>query len=64
MTLGKSLGTLVGVDQRTIIKEYGYFANVLVSIDLSKHIPDKVNVKEEGGREFVQNVEIPMLFLY
>lgn len=64
MTLGKGLGTPIGVDQRTISREYGYFANVLVDIDLSKPVRDGINVKEEGGREFFQPVEISKLPAY
>lgn len=61
MVLGKGLGTPIGVDQRTINREYGYFANVLVDIDLSKPVPSMVKVREEGGVEFSQPVEIPKL---
>lgn len=61
MTLGKGLGTPIGVDQRTINREHGYFANVLVDIDLAKPVPDRINSKEEGGKEFMQPVEIPKL---
>lgn len=64
MTLGKGLGTPIGVDQRTIDREYGYFANVLVEIDLSKPIPEGINVKEEDGKEFFQAIEIPRLPAY
>lgn len=52
MVLGKGLGTPIGVDQRTINKEYGYFANVLVDIDLAKPVPDRIIIKEEGGIGF------------
>lgn len=64
MTLAKGLGMPVGVDQRTLDREYGYFASVLVDIDLAKHVPDRVNVKEEDGTEFTQTVEIPKLPAY
>lgn len=50
MTLGKALGNPIGVDQRTISREYGYFANVLIDIDLAKPVPDMIIVKEEGGK--------------
>lgn len=59
MTLGKGLGNPIGVDQRTISREYGYFTNVLIDIDLAKPVPDRITVKEEGGKEFMQLVEIP-----
>lgn len=59
--LGKGLGVPIGVDQRTINREFGYFVNVLVNIDLVKPMPDRVIIKKEGGGEFSQPVEIPKL---
>lgn len=64
MTLGKGLGTPIGLDQRMIDRKYGYFANVLVDIDLAKPVPDRIIVKEEAGLEFTQPVEIPKLPAY
>lgn len=64
MTLGKGLGNPIGIDQGTLNREYGYFANVLVDIDLEKPIPDKVIIKEEGGGEFSQTIEIPKLLAF
>ncbi|KAL5708551.1 hypothetical protein ACHQM5_019337 [Ranunculus cassubicifolius] len=61
MTIGKGLGTPVGVDQRTIDRDYGYFANVLVDIDISKPVSSVVNVQEEDGGYFTQDVYIPRL---
>ncbi|KAL5730189.1 hypothetical protein ACHQM5_003041 [Ranunculus cassubicifolius] len=61
MMIGKGLGTPVGVDQRTIDRDYGYFANVLVDIDISKPVPSVVNVQEEDGGYFTQDVYIPRL---
>ncbi|KAL5729336.1 hypothetical protein ACHQM5_002307 [Ranunculus cassubicifolius] len=61
MTIGKGLGLPVGVDKRTIDRDYGYFANVLVDIDMSKKIPAVVNVREEDGGHFAQEVYIPKL---
>lgn len=64
MSLGKYLGIPIEVDQRTITREYGYFANVLVDIDLSKQVLEGINVKEEGGRVCYQPIEMPKLLAY
>lgn len=64
MTLGKGLGTPVGVYQRIISREYGYFANMLVDIDLSKLVSVGIIVKEEERKEFFQPVETPKLPSY
>ncbi|KAL5726131.1 hypothetical protein ACHQM5_009200 [Ranunculus cassubicifolius] len=61
MRIGKGLGKPIGVDQKTISREFGFYALVLIDIDMSQPIPWTVNVKEEGGREFVQAVEIDKL---
>lgn len=37
--------------------EYGYFASVLIDIDFSKHIPERILLKA-NGREFWQYMEI------
>ncbi|KAL5723152.1 hypothetical protein ACHQM5_006580 [Ranunculus cassubicifolius] len=61
MRIGRGVGNPVGVDQRTLSRELGYFANVLIEIDLSKPIADQVSVKEEDGSSFLQDVEIQNL---
>ncbi|KAL5729843.1 hypothetical protein ACHQM5_002738 [Ranunculus cassubicifolius] len=38
MRIGKGVGKPIGVDQRTLKRELGYFANVLIDVDLSKPV--------------------------
>ncbi|XP_026459758.1 uncharacterized protein LOC113360465 [Papaver somniferum] len=57
LSLGKSLGTPIMVDKRTLNHEYGHFASVLIDIDFSKLNSDSVHV-EAGGRNFLQPFEI------
>lgn len=59
MTIGKAIGTPIGVDKRTLDREFGYFANILVDVDMSKPIPTKVKINEDGGRQFEQILEMP-----
>ncbi|KAL5725464.1 hypothetical protein ACHQM5_008605 [Ranunculus cassubicifolius] len=61
MRIGKGVGKPIGVDQRTIKREIGFYANVLIEIDLSKPVPKSVTVREEDGNHFIQEVEIPKL---
>ncbi|XP_026428615.1 uncharacterized protein LOC113324508 [Papaver somniferum] len=57
LALGKSLGTLIVVDKRTLNHEYGHYASVLIDIDFAKLNIDYVYV-EAGGRNFLQPFEI------
>ncbi|KAL5699253.1 hypothetical protein ACHQM5_030183 [Ranunculus cassubicifolius] len=59
MRIGKGVGTPVGVDKKTISRDFGYFANVLIDVDFSKPIPEFINVREEDGLQFAQEVFIP-----
>ncbi|KAL5709354.1 hypothetical protein ACHQM5_020054 [Ranunculus cassubicifolius] len=61
MRIGKGLGKPIGVDERTIKRDFGYFAYILIEIDLSKPIPSNITIKEEDGSSFVQEVEIPKM---
>ncbi|KAF5205415.1 Ribonuclease h domain [Thalictrum thalictroides] len=61
MTIGRTLGAPMGVDRHTLDRHYGYFASVLIDMDLSKSIPDKVLVEVENGEEFLQEVVISKL---
>lgn len=54
------MGKALGVDQRTTNREYEYFANVPVDIDLAKPVLVKITVEEEGW-EFDREVEIQQL---
>ncbi|XP_026399592.1 uncharacterized protein LOC113295473 [Papaver somniferum] len=57
LALGKTLGTLIVVDKRTLNHEYGHYASVLIDIDFAKLNSDSVYV-EAGGRNFLQPFEI------
>lgn len=61
MTIGKGLGTPIGVDKKTLARDFGYFANVFIDINLSKHVPARINVNEENGNQFSQEVYIPKM---
>ncbi|KAF5191655.1 hypothetical protein FRX31_018758 [Thalictrum thalictroides] len=58
MSMGKALGSPVGIDRHTLERDFGYYAMVLVDIDLSKTIPSSIHVEEEGGNDFIQEIEI------
>lgn len=51
MTIAKGLGTPRAVDKRTLEREYGYYTNILVEIDLSKPIPNRgwKRISARGG---------------
>ncbi|KAF6142955.1 hypothetical protein GIB67_003911 [Kingdonia uniflora] len=48
LSLGKTLGTTIQLDQSTINHDYGYHASMLVDIDLSQPIPNHVFIDIEG----------------
>ncbi|KAF6135040.1 hypothetical protein GIB67_014089 [Kingdonia uniflora] len=48
LSLGKTLGTPIQVDQSTLNHDYRYYASVLVDIDLSQSIPNHVFIHIEG----------------
>ncbi|XP_026434745.1 uncharacterized protein LOC113332413 [Papaver somniferum] len=54
----KELGTPVKVDNATINCEVGYYANVLVEVDFSKSIPNKIWIGTKYGG-FFQDILIP-----
>ncbi|KAF9596099.1 hypothetical protein IFM89_007152 [Coptis chinensis] len=58
LAMGKTLGAPVGVDRHTIDRDFGFFASMLVEIDLSKPIPPQIWVEEEDGISFIQEVEV------
>ncbi|XP_026445435.1 uncharacterized protein LOC113346043 [Papaver somniferum] len=57
LALGKSLGTPIVVDKRTLNHKYGHYASVLIDIDFAKLNTDYVYV-EAGGRNFLQPFKI------
>lgn len=48
MTLGKALGTPIGIEKRTLDREYCYLANILVDIDMSKPVATRFVSKKIG----------------
>lgn len=57
LSISKSFGTPIVVDEKTLRLEYGYFASVLVDIDFSKHISERILLKA-NGKEFWQYMDI------
>ncbi|XP_026459671.1 uncharacterized protein LOC113360374 [Papaver somniferum] len=57
-TICKEIGTPLKIDNATTRCEVGYYANVLVEVDFSQHIPSKVWIGTKYGG-FFQDVLIP-----
>ncbi|XP_026399712.1 uncharacterized protein LOC113295595 [Papaver somniferum] len=57
LAMGKTLGSPIVVDKRTLAHEYGHFASVLIDIDFAELKSDDINVTV-GEREFCQPFEI------
>ncbi|XP_026400386.1 uncharacterized protein LOC113296293 [Papaver somniferum] len=57
LAMGKTLGSPIVFDKRTLAHEYGHFASVLIDIDFAELKSDDINVTV-GGREFCQPFEI------
>ncbi|KAF6134137.1 hypothetical protein GIB67_013534 [Kingdonia uniflora] len=57
MFLGRTLGTPIQIDQSASTMEFGYFAKVLIDIDLAVPIPNKILVEVVDGN-FWQRVEL------
>ncbi|KAF6142721.1 hypothetical protein GIB67_018432 [Kingdonia uniflora] len=49
MTIGRTLGTPIQVDQSSTTMEFGYFAKVLVDVNLAEPTPNKILVEVEGA---------------
>ncbi|XP_026416712.1 uncharacterized protein LOC113312175 [Papaver somniferum] len=58
LNMGNSLGRSIKVDETTLKREIGYYASVLVEMDVSKFIPNKIRVESKYG-SFEQRVHIP-----
>ncbi|XP_026459729.1 uncharacterized protein LOC113360435 [Papaver somniferum] len=56
--IGKSLGRPIKADENTLKKDVGYYASILVEMDLAKEIPSKICVESKYGK-FEQIVNIP-----
>ncbi|XP_026455412.1 uncharacterized protein LOC113356472 [Papaver somniferum] len=53
LAMGKSLGTPIVADTRTLNHEHGHFAYFLINIDFARHETDDIHVIA-GGRNFLQ----------
>ncbi|XP_026398864.1 uncharacterized protein LOC113294701 [Papaver somniferum] len=58
MDLGERFGRAIKVDETTLKREVGYYASVLVEVDLSIYIPNQFLLKTKYG-SFSQEVQIP-----
>ncbi|KAF9611220.1 hypothetical protein IFM89_027770 [Coptis chinensis] len=61
MSIARGLGNPVGVDKHTLSREYGYFAQVLVEIDLASPIPKKICEEEDADKSFLKEVVVGKL---
>ncbi|KAF9619827.1 hypothetical protein IFM89_009578, partial [Coptis chinensis] len=61
MSIARGLGNPVGVDKHTLKQDFGFFALVLVEIDLATPIHGKILVEEGEGKSFFQEVEVDKL---
>lgn len=61
MDTGKALGKHVKVNDVTLKRKIGYYASVLVEVDLNKSTPEKVWVKTKYGgfSQRVQKSKVP-----
>ncbi|XP_026378663.1 uncharacterized protein LOC113273110 [Papaver somniferum] len=58
--MGDAIGRAIKVDDTTLKREVGYYANVLVEVDLARSVPHQVVVNSKYG-SFEQEVQIPKL---
>ncbi|KAF5195064.1 zinc ion binding / nucleic acid binding protein, partial [Thalictrum thalictroides] len=62
MAMGRTIGSPMHVDRNTIERDMGYYASVLVDVDLSEPIPNKILVEvEDRNIEFWQDVQLGKL---
>ncbi|KAL5705126.1 hypothetical protein ACHQM5_023468 [Ranunculus cassubicifolius] len=62
MAMARTVGTPIHVDRNTVSRDNGYYACVLVDIDLTNPIPDKILVEAEDKEiEFWQEVQLGSL---
>lgn len=58
LSIGKAIGRPIQVDETTLKREIGYYASVMVEVDLLKEIPDKIWIGTKYGG-FYQDIKIP-----
>ncbi|KAF5206115.1 hypothetical protein FRX31_004300 [Thalictrum thalictroides] len=61
MSIAKGVGCPIGVDKVTAERELGFYANVLIDLDLSKSLPNQILVEVDDGEEFLQEIAYPAL---
>ncbi|XP_026459895.1 uncharacterized protein LOC113360619 [Papaver somniferum] len=63
MSLGDAIGKAIKVDDTTLKREIGYYASVLVEVDLAHIVPHRVLVKSKYGcfEQEIQISKIPSL---
>ncbi|KAF9601234.1 hypothetical protein IFM89_017419 [Coptis chinensis] len=57
MSMGRCIGYPIGLDKPTAEREFGFYASVLVDLDLSKHIPNQILVELPNGVDFMQEAK-------
>ncbi|KAF5176880.1 zinc ion binding / nucleic acid binding protein [Thalictrum thalictroides] len=57
LSIGRGVGYSMKVDETSLNKQFGYYANVLVDVDLTKPIPNQVLVTTEDY-EFWQDIVV------
>ncbi|XP_026377632.1 uncharacterized protein LOC113271921 [Papaver somniferum] len=60
MELGDRIGRAIKVDETTLQRKVGYYASVLVEIDLTQRIPNHIQIKSKY-RTFEQEIQIPRI---
>ncbi|XP_026378686.1 uncharacterized protein LOC113273136 [Papaver somniferum] len=60
MSMGDAIGRAIKVDDTTLKREVGYYASVLVEVDLARTVPHQIVVNSKYG-SFEQEVQIPKL---
>ncbi|XP_026436382.1 uncharacterized protein LOC113334259 [Papaver somniferum] len=60
MSLGDAIGRAIKVDETSLKREVGYYASVLVEVDLANKVHNQVLVKTKYG-SFEQEVHIPKI---
>ncbi|XP_026396222.1 uncharacterized protein LOC113290847 [Papaver somniferum] len=60
LKMGNKVGRDIRVDETTLKRESGFYASVLVEVDITKPNPSKINIESKYGK-FEQSIQIPKL---
>ncbi|XP_026398867.1 uncharacterized protein LOC113294704 [Papaver somniferum] len=63
LQMGNKIGRAIKVNETTLKRQSGYYASVLVEVDLVNYIPSKIMVESKYGK-FEQCIQIPKLPKY